>query len=84
MLAILPIVRIVCLLAIAAYVVATFQSAMWVYWRRGRYVHLEFSADRARGTREPERVRSLRRLRGFAILGVICFIAASVLSFANN
>jgi hypothetical protein len=48
------------------YIVFTFWSAFQVYWRRGKYIHLEFAPKRAKGNWEPRRLAFLRKFRRIA------------------
>ncbi|MGI4812656.1 MAG: hypothetical protein ACRYG5_04980 [Janthinobacterium lividum] len=54
------------------YIVFSCWSAFQVYWRRGRYIHLEFAPKRIRGTNwEPRRLAFLRKFRLVAVISLI-------------
>ncbi|MGI4813738.1 MAG: hypothetical protein ACRYG5_18625 [Janthinobacterium lividum] len=68
----------IALAAVVAYVFFSVQSALWVLYRRGKYIHLEFEPRRAKGTSEPRRIVQLRRMRLIAVCGVLVLIADSI------
>ncbi|MGI4816346.1 MAG: hypothetical protein ACRYG5_04125 [Janthinobacterium lividum] len=74
----LSLIAAISALLIFGYLVVSFQSAIWVSKRHGEYFHLEFAPQRARGNREPKRVKLLRRMRLWAIAAVPICLAALI------
>lgn len=79
MLTIFGIVQSVSLVVVLAYLLMTFQSAIRMAMVHDRYAHIEFNGAKwqSYGKWAPQRLRTLARLRAFAIVALVVYIAAS-------
>jgi len=73
-------VQVIAALVVVAYLVVTFQSAIRMAMVHDRYAHIEFNGPKWKsyGSWAPNRLRWLGKLRSWAILGAILFVAISV------
>lgn len=75
----LSVVQNIAALVVVAYVVVTFQSAIRMAMVHDRYAHIEFNGSKWKsyGSWAPNRLRWLARLRTWAILSVILWVAVA-------
>jgi hypothetical protein len=75
----LSLLALVCFAQTVVYVLWSLRSALWAARRHGgNYFHLEFAPHRARGKREAERAKTLRRMRTLACVVLPVGLAAKI------
>lgn len=72
------------ILAVIAYAIVSFQSALRMYFRHRDYVHLEFSPERVRGQWGRGRLGLLRRLRWLALAAVVVLLLCAVVAVLQS